>query len=112
MTSLDSLPLRPPLQPMLARLERALPEGEGWVYEPKWDGFRCLVFRSGGDVALTSRHGRRLERYFPAVVDALGSSRHLPAPTACSGPVVAAAVLAYPAATMFACTAASVDAEA
>jgi ATP-dependent DNA ligase len=71
MTSLDSLPLRPPLQPMLARLERALPVGEGWLYEPKWDGFRCLAFRSGGDVALTSRHGRRLERYFPDVVDAL-----------------------------------------
>src|SRR5690349_12185743 len=71
MTSLDALPLRPPLQPMLARLERTLPVGEGWLYEPKWDGFRCLAFRSGADVALTSRHGRRLERYFPDVVAAL-----------------------------------------
>jgi ATP-dependent DNA ligase len=59
-------------QPMLARLVRALPEG-AYVYEPKWDGFRCLAFREGGEVDLRSRHGRPLARYFPEIVDALGA---------------------------------------
>jgi ATP-dependent DNA ligase len=71
MGSVADLPLAPPQQPMLARLERTLPHGDGWLYEPKWDGFRCLAFRSGGDVALTSRNERRLERYFPDVAGAL-----------------------------------------
>src|SRR4051812_17356076 len=55
---------------MLARLVRELPEGD-FVYEPKWDGFRCLAFRDGGDVDLRSRHGRPLGRYFPELTDAL-----------------------------------------
>ena len=55
---------------MLARLERELPSGE-YLYEPKWDGFRCLAFRVGGDVDLRSRHDRPLARYFPEVVEAL-----------------------------------------
>jgi ATP-dependent DNA ligase len=62
------LPLRPPLEPMLARLERELPVGDGLRYEPKWDGFRCLAFVDGGDVELRSRHERPLARYFPEVV--------------------------------------------
>ena len=49
---------------MLARLSRRLPVGDGLVYEPKWDGFRCLVFRDGGEVDLRS-HQRPLARYFP-----------------------------------------------
>ena len=53
---------------MLARLERELPR-DGYLYEPKWDGFRCLVFREGDDVDLRSRHDRPLARYFPEVVE-------------------------------------------
>jgi ATP-dependent DNA ligase len=65
------LPLRPPVEPMLARLERVLPVGAGLRYEPKWDGFRCLAFCDGGAVELHSRNERPLTRYFPEVVAAL-----------------------------------------
>src|SRR5215210_6173342 len=60
-----ALPLSPPLLPQLARTARALPTGDGWVYEPKWDGFRCIAFVDGGDVHLQSRNGKPLTRYFP-----------------------------------------------
>ena len=64
--------LSPPLEPMLARLERSLPVGEGLLYEPKWDGFRCLAFcRPDGEVVLQSRNDRPLTRYFPEVVAGL-----------------------------------------
>src|ERR671931_16336 len=66
----ETLPVRPPLAPMLARLARELP-ADGYVYEPKWDGFRCLVFRDGGEVDLRSRNQRPLARYFPEVVEAM-----------------------------------------
>jgi ATP-dependent DNA ligase len=59
---------------MLARLARELPVG-GYLYEPKWDGFRCLAFRRGDDVDLRSRNGRPLARYFPELVEALRSVR-------------------------------------
>ena len=59
-------------QPMLAKLVRALPEGDV-LYEPKWDGFRCLAFRDGDEIDLRSRHGRPFARYFPEVVSALGA---------------------------------------
>src|SRR5215211_568835 len=65
-----ALPVTPPLAPMLARLTRELPL-DGYLYEPKWDGFRCLAFRDGGDVDLRSRNQRALARYFPEVVEAL-----------------------------------------
>ena len=58
------LAVRPPLPPMLARLERELPRG-GWLSEPKWHGFRCLAFRDGGEVDLRSRNQRPLARCFP-----------------------------------------------
>jgi ATP-dependent DNA ligase len=64
------LPVTPPLAPMLARRAAALPTGD-YLYEPKWDGFRCLAFRSGGRVDLRSRHDRPLARYFPELVAAL-----------------------------------------
>src|SRR3954454_7675318 len=70
------LPVMPPLAPMLARLTRELPRGD-LVYEPKWDGFRCLAFRDGDTVDLRSRHDRPLARYFPEVVAAL---RAVPTP--------------------------------
>lgn len=56
---------------MLAALARVLPVGEGWTYEPKWDGFRCLAYVEAGGVDLRSRHGKPLARYFPEVVEAL-----------------------------------------
>lgn len=60
-----TLPVRPPLAPMLARLVRDFPESPGLSYEPKWDGFRCIVFRDGDDVVLGSRNEKPLDRYFP-----------------------------------------------
>jgi ATP-dependent DNA ligase len=56
---------------MLAKLSRELPEGDGLVYEPKWDGFRCIVFRDGDDVELGSRNEKPLTRYFPELLDPL-----------------------------------------
>jgi ATP-dependent DNA ligase len=69
------LPVVPPVAPMLARLTRELPEGD-YLFEPKWDGFRCLAFRDGERVELFSRNQRPLTRYFPEVADGL---RALPA---------------------------------
>ena len=66
------LPVSPPVSPMLARLARELP-GDGYLYEPKWDGFRCLAFREGGHVELRSRHDRPFARYFPEVVEAVSA---------------------------------------
>ncbi|HEV7771866.1 MAG TPA: ATP-dependent DNA ligase [Conexibacter sp.] len=60
-----ALPLRPPLTPQLARSRTALPDGDGWAYEPKWDGFRALAFVDGDELDLQSRGGRPLGRYFP-----------------------------------------------
>ena len=60
-----ALPLSPPVLPQLAKTARALPTGDGWVYEPKWDGFRAIAFVDGADVHLQSRNGRPLSRYFP-----------------------------------------------
>ena len=59
------LPLSPPLLPQLAKSAKALPTGGGWVYEPKWDGFRAIAFVDGDTVHLQSRNGRPLTRYFP-----------------------------------------------
>ena len=61
----------PPVSPMLAKLCRQMPEGGGLFYEPKWDGFRCIVFRDGPDVELGSRNERPLTRYFPELVESL-----------------------------------------
>jgi ATP-dependent DNA ligase len=60
-----ALPLKPPLKPQLALSRKALPEDEGWAYEPKYDGFRALAFVDGDDVFLQSRNGKPLARYFP-----------------------------------------------
>jgi ATP-dependent DNA ligase len=67
-----SLPLRPPFSPMEALSVDEIPSGSEWEYEPKWDGFRCLVFRDGGKVELQSKSGRALTRYFPELVVAIG----------------------------------------
>ncbi len=67
-----SLPLKPPYAPMDAQSVDVIPEGANWQYEPKWDGFRCLVFRNGGKVELQSKSGQLLTRYFPEVAAAVG----------------------------------------
>ena len=64
-----SLSLPEPFAPQLARSARELPAGDGWCYEPKWDGFRTIAFRDGDDVRLQSRGGKAMNRYFPEVVD-------------------------------------------
>src|SRR5215210_2220628 len=64
-----ALPLSPPVKPQLAKSSRELPEGDGWCYEPKWDGFRTIAFRDRDDVFLQSRNGRPMNRYFPDVVE-------------------------------------------
>jgi ATP-dependent DNA ligase len=68
-----ALPLEPPIKPQLARPSKALPEGDKWRYEPKWDGFRTLVFRDGDDVHLQSRNGKPMNRYFPEVLPQVAS---------------------------------------
>jgi len=78
----------PPIEPMLAKLAVELPAGEGWLYEPKWDGFRSIVFRTAADVYLQSRDLRPLARYFPELVDALRLA--LPAPCVVDGEIVIA----------------------
>ncbi len=65
------LPVQPPVKPMLAKAATKLPVGDGVFYEPKWDGFRCVVFRDGDEVELGSRNERPLTRYFPEVVAAV-----------------------------------------
>ena len=60
---------------MEAVLAAELPQGKGWQFEPKWDGFRCLAERDGDDVVLTSKSGKPLARYFPEVVEMLRTLR-------------------------------------
>jgi ATP-dependent DNA ligase len=65
------LPVNPPVLPMLAKRVGELPEGSTWIFEPKWDGFRAIVFRDGEEIQIQSRDEKPLNRYFPEVVDAL-----------------------------------------
>jgi ATP-dependent DNA ligase len=71
-----SLPIKPPFPPMEALSVEKIPQGEEWQYEPKWDGFRCLVFRDRDSVELQSKAGQPLARYFPEMVEAV---KELPA---------------------------------
>src|SRR3954452_17409632 len=73
------LPISPPLAPMLSAPHAALPDGPGWQFEPKWDGFRALVFRDGDEILLQSRDEKSLNRYFPALLEPL----RLQLPTRC-----------------------------
>lgn len=68
------LPVMPPVRPMLAKSTPALPREPGLSYEPKWDGFRCIVFRDGDEVELGSRNDRPLTRYFPELVELLAAA--------------------------------------
>jgi ATP-dependent DNA ligase len=65
------LPIAPPFAPMEARSVRDVPTGSEWLFEPKWDGFRCLAFRDRSKVELQSKSGQPLTRYFPELVQAL-----------------------------------------
>jgi ATP-dependent DNA ligase len=72
-----SLPLKPPVLPQLARSREKLPDGEGWAYEPKYDGFRCVAFVDGDEIELQSRNGKTLTRYFPEVVASFPPGRYV-----------------------------------
>ncbi|HEY7044199.1 MAG TPA: ATP-dependent DNA ligase [Nocardioidaceae bacterium] len=86
------LPVMPPLSPMLAKTAKGVPDPTkfegGLLYEPKWDGFRCIVFRDGDEVELGSRNERPLTRYFPEVVAA--AKRSLPRRCVVDGEIVVA----------------------
>ena len=66
-----TLPIKPPFPPMEAKSVKEIPRGAGWLFEPKWDGFRCLAFRKGDKVILQSKAGQPLARYFPELVEQL-----------------------------------------
>src|SRR6184192_3146178 len=68
------LPFAPPLAPMLSKAADALPDGDGWQFEPKWDGFRTLVFRDGDEILLQSRDEKPMNRYFPELLAPLTST--------------------------------------
>ena len=86
------LPVNPPLSPMLAKSAKGIPDPakyeDGLLFEPKWDGFRCIIFRDGDEVELGSRNERPLTRYFPEVVEAVKQS--LPARCVVDGEIVVA----------------------
>ncbi len=84
------LPLEPPLKPMLAKRVDALPKGDTWLYEPKWDGFRALVFRDGDEWFLQSRDLKPLKRYFPELEEPVLSQ--LPSRAVLDGELVIATV--------------------
>jgi ATP-dependent DNA ligase len=83
-----TLPLQPPIDPMLSKLVTELPVGDDLRYEPKWDGFRSIVFRDGDHIEMSSRNSRPLTRYFPELADALKAA--LPPRCVVDGEVVIA----------------------
>src|SRR5919107_4106166 len=68
------LPFDPPLEPMLAKPSNGLPPGDGWLFEPKWDGFRAIVFRDRDELLIQSRDLKPLDRYFPELREPLLAS--------------------------------------
>jgi ATP-dependent DNA ligase len=82
------LPVNPPLLPMLAKRVGQLPTAGEWIFEPKWDGFRALVFRDGGEVMIQSRDEKPLNRYFPELIPQL--LQQLPARCVLDGEIVLA----------------------
>ena len=82
------LPVNPPVLPMLAKRVGELPLGATWIFEPKWDGFRALVFRDGDEILIQSRDGKSLNRYFPELLEPLRSQ--LPARCVLDGEIVVA----------------------
>jgi ATP-dependent DNA ligase len=86
-TDMD-LPFQPPVAPMLAKAISGLPEDDGWLFEPKWDGFRAIVFRDGDEVYTQSRDLKPLDRYFPELAEPV--RRNLPERCVVDGEVVIA----------------------
>ena len=84
----DVFPIEPPIEPMLSKPAAELPEGEGWLFEPKWDGFRAIVFRAGDRIYTQSRDCRPLDRYFPELADLFRAT--LPARAVVDGEIVIA----------------------
>jgi ATP-dependent DNA ligase len=82
------LPVNPPVLPMLAKRVGELPPGEGWIFEPKWDGFRTLIFRDGDEIFIQSRDEKPLNRYFPELIPPLKAQ--LPARCVADGEIVIA----------------------
>ena len=82
------LPVNPPVPPMLAKRVAELPRGGAWIFEPKWDGFRALVFRDGDEVLIQSRDEKPLNRYFPELIEPL--LKQLPSRCVLDGEVVVA----------------------
>ena len=82
------LPVNPPLEPMLAKPSDGLPAGDGWLFEPKWDGFRAIVFRDGDELLIQSRDLKPLDRYFPELAGPLLAT--LPARCVLDGEIVIA----------------------
>ena len=82
------LPVNPPLLPMLAKRVSGLPEGKEWIFEPKWDGFRVIVFRDGDEIVIQSRDTKPLNRYFPEIIAPL--QRALPERCVLDGELVVA----------------------
>jgi ATP-dependent DNA ligase len=82
------LPVNPPVLPMLAKRVGELPVGGAWIYEPKWDGFRALVFRDGDEILIQSRDEKSLNRYFPELLEPLRSQ--LPGRCVLDGEIVVA----------------------
>src|ERR1700692_709688 len=65
------LPVNPPMLPMLSKRTNEIPQGQEWIFEPKWDGFRALVFRDREEILIQSRDGKSLNRYFPELLEPL-----------------------------------------
>src|ERR671914_272024 len=86
--SATSFAIEPPIEPMLAKLAEELPAGGDFLYEPKWDGFRAIVFRGASDVFIQSRDLRPLDRYFPELHEVF--LRDLPAGSVVDGEIVIA----------------------
>src|SRR5919106_6214106 len=82
------LPVNPPVLPMLAKRITELPAAGNWIFEPKWDGFRALIFRDGKEVFIQSRDGKPLNRYFPELIDPL--RKQLPTRCVLDGEIVIA----------------------
>lgn len=83
---MPTTPVQPPIEPMLAKLTESIPDGDGWLYEPKWDGFRCILFFDGKQVYLQSRDLKPLARYFPELEEGLPDV--LPGPVVLDGEIV------------------------
>src|SRR5579863_6131217 len=83
-----NLPVNPPILPMLAKRVDDIPESGDWIFEPKWDGFRVLIFRDGDEIFIQSRDAKSLNRYFPDMIEPLRA--HLPSRCIADGELVIA----------------------